>query len=655
MRFCIVLLVLAHGLVCFTRPLKDLDHFEVESELVIKELQKKESEQLDSMAKTLLGSVQANVCTNGIDPRSMSNKKYLEEFAKGPCTPVTVLAGYTGSKLQVEIDCPVLKQNHPDIFQNCKWTSCNPSDAVKFFSAVPKAEYSLWLPEITAPFSLLSTSPNSKSCFVGLFGLRWDASGQQLKMESPKGVKVTPVGMSPQTVSNSACGFDAIANVIPFSSLIGGGKLQQFGPLRSALETMGYKIGLNLQPLPYDWRKGMFETQVFEKLENIIDRMYSISGKKVSIVAHSYGNMNVVAALSKMSLDKKKAKVQRYFAMGPPFLGVASTIASLIGGDNILDFGKIGVDFEMSKIVSGTSSGIFDLLPHKTATMYQSATWMKSINNRRAAEGSAGARQEAITPQQDIVAQIFPATSQTCFPNRNVMNAGSKCRLGVDNFENFGTVNGEQITLTSIPNIIGKYALNLQSQYFFSRLDNRKNFDQMDHPGVQTTIIYSNLRPTSSKFTWNVNPRELSSKPNANFILANSVEKKAGDGTVLAGSALIAGIKWASDFAQNPSRLAPIVFAELCSEYNKKASVYQDGSNRVTQNEYQGISCTCQPGKEDGCGHIDMVYDPNVVDYIANSLMDRQQPASTKLFDNTPEDKLNLFISKCGLLNNMSI
>ncbi len=322
MRIGIVALLLTHGLVCSTRPLKDLDHFELESELVIKELHSKESEHLESMTKTLLGSVQANVCTNGIDPKTMNNKKYLEEFAKGPCTPLIAIAGFTGSKLQVEIDCPVLKQNHPDIFQSCKWSSCNPSDAVKFFSSVPKAEYSLWLPEVSAPFSLVSITNSAKACYVGIFGFKWDTSGQQLKIESPKGVKVTPLGMSPQTVSNSACGFDAIANMIPFSSLIGGGKLQQYGPLRTTLEKMGYKIGFNLQALPYDWRKGILQTQVYEKLENIVDRMYSISGKKVSIVAHSYGNMNVFAALSKMSLDKKKAKLQRYFALGPPFLGV---------------------------------------------------------------------------------------------------------------------------------------------------------------------------------------------------------------------------------------------------------------------------------------------------------------------------------------------
>jgi hypothetical protein len=383
--------------------------------------------------------------------------------------------------------------------------------------------------------------------------------------------------------------------------------------------------------------------------------MYSINGKKVSIVAHSYGNMNVLAALSKMSLDKKRQKLQRYFAMGPPFLGVNRPVSNLIGCDNLLDFGPIGIDFAMCKIIAGNSGAVYDLLPHKTATTFQSASWMKSINNRRASEGYAGVKQEAITPQQDIVAQIFPATSQTCFPNRNVMNAGSKCTLGVDNFENFGTVNGEQITAANMPTILGKYGLNPQSQLYFDKLDIRKNYHQMDHPGVQTTIIYSKLRATSSRFFWKGNPRDKTAKPDGTYSLPDSVEKSAGDGTVVAGSSLIAGIKWASDFLQNPSKLTPIVFAELCSEYNKKTSVYQDGAAKVTRNEYQGIGCQCQPGKEDACGHIDMVFDPNVVDYVARSLLDNQQALLTKLFDNATEDKLNLFIGKCGLLNDMSI
>lgn len=647
-------LLLAHGLLSVATPLKNLDQFELETGLVISELESRETEQVASNTGALLSSVQPNVCTNGVNPSTMSIKKYLEEFAKGPCTPLIVLAGFTGSKLQVEIDCPVLKENHPDLFQNCKWTSCKQTDAVNYFSSVPKSEYSLWLPELTSPFSLLSVTKSAKSCFVGMFGFRWDASGQLLKIESPKGVKVTPVGMSPQTISNSACGFDAIANLIPFSGLIGGGKLQQYGPLRTALESMGYKIGLTLQALPYDWRKGMFETQVYQKLETIIDKMHSISGKKVSIAAHSYGNMNVLAALSKMSLDKKRAKLQRYFALGPPFLGAVSPLASLIGGDNQLDFGAVGMDFWMNRNTAGTSGAVFDLMPHKTALLYQSETWMKSINNRKVAEGTSAGKLETLLAKEDLVAQIFPATSQTCFPNRNVLNAGQKCRLGLENFDSFGSVNGEEITSANIPSILEKYGVNPQSQLFFSRMENRKKYAQMEHPGVQTTIIYSTLRPTILKLNWKGNPKEKSSKPDSDFILPNSVEKKVGDGTVLASSSLIPGIKWSSDFLQNPSKLAPIVFAELCSEYNKKSSVYQDGTAKVLRNEYQGIGCKCLPGKEDGCDHVGMVFDASVVEYIAKSLLDFQQPLQTKLFDNTTEDKLGLFVNRCGLLNDMS-
>jgi hypothetical protein len=185
-------------------------------------------------------------------------------------------------------------------------------------------------------------------------------------------------------------------------------------------------------------------------------------------------------------------------------------------------------------------------------------------------------------------------------------------------------------------------------------MENRKKYAQMEHPGVQTTIIYSTLRPTILKLNWKGNPKEKSSKPDSDFILPNSIEKRVGDGTVLASSSLIPGIKWSADFLQNPTKLAPIVFAELCSEYNKKSSVYQDGSAKVLRNEYQGIGCKCLPGKEDGCDHVGMVFDLSVVEYIAKSLLDFQQPLQTKLFDNTTEDKLSLFVNRCGLLNDMS-
>lgn len=39
----------------------------------------------------------------------MSEKEYLIEFSKGPCSPIIIIPGLTGTKLIVEINCEELR------------------------------------------------------------------------------------------------------------------------------------------------------------------------------------------------------------------------------------------------------------------------------------------------------------------------------------------------------------------------------------------------------------------------------------------------------------------------------------------------------------------------------------------------------------------
>ena len=55
-----------------------------------------------------------------------------------------------------------------------------------------------------------------------------------------------------------------------------------------------------MQALPYDWRRIYQENGVPEKWDRIINDMVDLTGKRVTIVAHSMGNFNAYHNLLKM-------------------------------------------------------------------------------------------------------------------------------------------------------------------------------------------------------------------------------------------------------------------------------------------------------------------------------------------------------------------
>ena len=69
-----------------------------------------------------------NICYRGKSPVLWNNKRKLEEFAKGPCSPTVLVAGIGASDLMVSIDCPTLFSSDPSVFHTCGWTGCGEND-----------------------------------------------------------------------------------------------------------------------------------------------------------------------------------------------------------------------------------------------------------------------------------------------------------------------------------------------------------------------------------------------------------------------------------------------------------------------------------------------------------------------------------------------
>jgi hypothetical protein len=146
-----------------------------------------------------------------------------------------------------------------------------------------------------------------------------------------KGLTVYPMGMSPETntMSTSQCGLDAIQNLMPLKIQIKG--FSQYRDVAKAFVAAGYKNGVNLQALPYDWRISYKETRLNTKFKGVIKSLYETTGKKVLIIAHSFGNMQVAHNLWNMSQSDKDKYIARYIALAPPYLGTPILTAGLLG------------------------------------------------------------------------------------------------------------------------------------------------------------------------------------------------------------------------------------------------------------------------------------------------------------------------------------
>jgi len=179
-----------------------------------KELKAQKDENGAHLTK-LLGA-KKYVCTGGKSPSSMSKKDYVKAFNAGPCAPIALLAGITGTKLMVRIDCEVFRANYPVEFGNC-FSTCTGSSA-------PQKEYRIWVPHITEPMSILKPSDKSKACFSALIGNDIELFSKTGEAKSRKGLTVYPMGLSPDTTTKetSDCGMEAIINLMPTTIQISG-------------------------------------------------------------------------------------------------------------------------------------------------------------------------------------------------------------------------------------------------------------------------------------------------------------------------------------------------------------------------------------------------------------------------------------------------
>lgn len=585
------------------------------------------------------------VCTNGVDPSKMTPSQYIKTFAQGPCSPAVAVPGITGSKLVAKIDCETLKSTDPDTFRACGWTGCT-----SLLSSKPKKEYRIWVPDLTSPMSIIKPYGSSKRCFAGLLGFDTEGSGTNFKIKPKAGVTIDTLGSTPDigdTSSSNKCGWDAISNILPLSIKYKGTVV--WGHLIDVLLSAGYKLGVTVQALPYDFRIDVRENLLNRKFKKVINDMNEMLGKKVTILAHSFGNFQTANFLWNMSQAEKDAKIARYIGIAPPFSGAVKPMLSMIGMDSTyskkLVIAKVGLTEDCFTRSFFMFKGVYNLFPQNHYEDHSNQEYMKSIMKKINAES------KATDPPIGTVMDIFPKFSDECVVG--FKQRPDNCVLQMKEFLNFGSIQSTQINSHTLKDLLENHSHSPNAEIIYEQAkDNR--FATLENLGVQTNILFSTSLPTYSKIHYYNDPK---TKTNDGKIYdPDKVEYAPGDGSVLATSALTAAIKWADEFMfKRVSGAKPVTFIEACSKYNEKKSIFQE-NKKVTRNEYMGTNCYCRGSKtnrDDGMctSHTQMLEDPYIIDFLFNSLIDGETGEVGGRFKTMNDAQLKSYEQNCEMFN----
>lgn len=273
----------------------------------------------------------------------ISKKKPLNiqrRFILGKCNPVLIVPGFLDMRIVASLDCPKILEEPEKLYELrhfCGNIICKSSLLGKYNIE----EYNLWPVILDNPFKHFEDSENSKNtCWAYLmrhFNSKTDCPDNPLLKKSlclyNRNIQVSYFGDTSDTMKKSECGTKTVVHTVDPVDVVDKGtstnsskvKFGSFIEFIDSFKKKGYTLGYSLASLPYDWRKFYGADEIFkEKFENLVEMLYRNTGKKVIIVAHSFGNLNVLKILNKN--NHINSKIKRYVGLAPPYSGVPKTI-----------------------------------------------------------------------------------------------------------------------------------------------------------------------------------------------------------------------------------------------------------------------------------------------------------------------------------------
>lgn len=584
-----------------------------------------------------------NVCYDGQDPSKWDMKTRLSKFAQGPCSPMVIVPGISGSKLNIEIDCKKLKNGDPSAFKTCGWTGC------KWYNRRPKSEYRVWIPSPYSKVSIITPFKRSKRCWTALVESDYAFGKDGDMVYKPKpGVSIKPVGATHKsnTLKTGNCAFDGVENLLKDVPQF----IQRPGlkKLRVMLEHMGYQNGLTFQALPYDWRLESGMDDLSKGFKNLLRDMKKITNKKVTILGHSMGNFRTVNMLWNTSQQERDELVRNWIAVGPPFIGSSVGMLMLTCGSEDFKFALgLGLDVKTYQKSVGTFASILQLLPYQTYESQTETSWMKKIFQRIAYENGQ---------QSNPVFPWLPPRGAQCFPD---FPQSPQCLSGLADLDNFGQdVTGQAINNDNLLSFLEKNSFFKDIRKAWVNRDVRH--ETLPNVGVPLTLVYNTRFPTLSKMDFKVNPKTWTAQ-NDQYCTVESGGFDAsvveGDGVVPSTSSVTLGMKMAIDYEDGVQGAKPVKFVDFCSTYNQGKSAFDttdpSGAKLMSQNGYIGIKCECTEGNYQGtsCDHSRMLNSDPLLDFLSNTLVTGDRTQITQEYSQLNKSFFDNWVQKCQLFN----
>ena len=143
-------------------------------------------------------------------------------------------------------------------------------------------------------------------------------------------------------------------------------------------------------------------------------------------------------------------------------------------------------------------------------------------------------------------------------------------------------------------------------KFHFDQID--KKFENIDHPGVPLSIIYSTSYITENGYRYKANPKNYTDQGKYGSDLYDNVEDYTimggGDSTVSASSFMLPIFKFISEHRDGINNY-PLDIISYCSntQYNSKLNYSEGGLN------FFNIGCDCKKPMMEECTHAGMIMD----------------------------------------------
>lgn len=611
-----------------------------------------------------------NLSKHKANMRNITSQKYVESFIEGPCAPIVLIPGYSGTKLEfVMKNTTLFQESHEDIINACEWKNLKSPSLQKFdlwintdidFMSIAmqakndneqnKAKIEEHIPKIVKKVIINDSKMEFEAkpkCFGALLRNYYSVDSQgNLKFEKLKGAIIKPKIEN----NRNTCGASSISNFLnDYSSYVKFTK--GFDSIIKSLEKLGYKSGLSLFSFPYDWR--LPPSEHIQSLNKTINLAYTINKKKSILIGHSYGGI-----LAYNQVLKNKETVEHVISIGSPFLGTVNSLTDYFNDNTFYSYHKkfnamffeveieTGIHRESAKLLSASTANRFTFFPKP------------KLND------------DIDENIQDVLSDLFPKEEEVdkCKQTIEYLDRKTVCQVPSTDFYSHAlfTLNSEynrndiythyEKELFEVINS-HKYfneedVLNFEQDYHNDSkynipellyqkymIDQKEEIYKFKDPEVPYTFIYGNHLPMISRI-------ELKNK--GDKIEISKIEKTSpGDGTVDTLSQIYPGLRWLSgryytnnkESNVNEKNDNPIHFVEYCASSNKsKLSKKYDHD----KNQYITLPCECLKDKTkspiESCNHSTIINDEYIIILIEKIIKSKK---SEKVLVN--ESYINLY------------